>query len=211
MLIFDALIGNSDRHQENWGFISKFREAINQIEEEIKSKNNFFAKIEPKLRKFLTKMTLKQNEIVRTNESVVVPKSLLKTQSQIVETIFSPIYDSGCCLGRELEDVKIEKILKDNQMLEAFVLRGRSEVRWFKGKKPKHFDFLKEVKLNYSIVFDNIIKRIKAKYDKDELDNVIYNIDESLPLGLENFKLPNHRKRLMIKLISLRLEKLFEL
>lgn len=210
MLIFDAIVGNSDRHQENWGFISMFRETIREIDKEITNTKGFFASIEPKLRKFLTKNTLMHKEI-KEQKNTAPNKILLKAQSQIVETVFSPIYDSGCCLGRELEDRRIELMLNDSQMLNAFIKRGRSEVRWNVGSKPKHFDFLHDIYQEYPVVFKKVIEKIKSNFDKEKLKQLIDNIDVNLPLELKRFSLPNNRKLLMHKLVTLRIEKLFEL
>ncbi|MDR2704271.1 MAG: hypothetical protein LBC02_00690 [Planctomycetaceae bacterium] len=41
---------------------------------------------------------------------------------------FAPIYDSGSCLGRELLDEKVEKMLKDDQMLHVYISHDRCEV-----------------------------------------------------------------------------------
>ena len=210
MLIFDAIVGNSDRHQENWGFISKFRETIQEIDKEITNTKGFFARIEPKLRKFLTKSALKRKEL-QEQKNITLNKTLLKAQSQIVETIFSPIYDSGCCLGRELEEDRIDLMLKDSQMLNAFIKRGRSEVRWNVGCKPKHFDFLKDISQEYPEVFKKVLEKIKSNFDKEKLRQLIDNIDVNLPLELKKFSLPNNRKLLMHKLVTSRIEKLLEL
>lgn len=209
MLIFDAIVGNSDRHQENWGFISKFRETIQEIDKEITNTKGFFATIEPKFRKFITKSALKRKEL-QEQKNIVLNKSLLKAQSQIVETVFSPIYDSGCCLGRELKDDRINLMLKDPQMLNAFINRGRSEVRWNIGNKPKHFHFIKVIYQEYPEVFKKVLKKVKSNFDKENLKQLIDNIDVNLPIELKRFSLSNNRKLLMHKLVTLRIEKLLE-
>lgn len=69
------------------GIHFKFRETIREIDKEITNTRGFFARIEPKLRKFLTKNALKQREIQEL-KNTAPNKILLKTQSQIVETVF---------------------------------------------------------------------------------------------------------------------------
>lgn len=211
MLIFDAIIGNSDRHQENWGFISKFKETILEIEKEIRTKKNFWGKIIPKLKKITTSGTLYQR--IREEEKNLKPKkSTLLNQTLLVQTEFSPIYDSGCCLGRELLDDRILKMLTDNQMLEAYVVRrGKSEVRFEEGKKIPHFELLKNLQIEYNTVFDRTINRINEVYTYEKLKTLIYNIDKELPATLSRHKLSDIRKDLMIKLIALRIKKINEL
>lgn len=211
MLIFDAIIGNSDRHQENWGFISKFKETILEIEKEIKTKKSFLGKIIPKLKKFIASSALYQR--IREEEKNLKPKkSTLINQTLVVQTEFSPIYDSGCCLGRELLDDRILKMLTDNQMLEAYVVRkGKSEVRFEEGKKIPHFELLKNLEMEYKTVYTKTINRINELYSYEKLKTLIYNIDKELPKSLLKHKLPDIRKDLMIKLIDLRIKKLNKL
>jgi len=206
MLIFDAIVGNSDRHQENWGFISKFKETITEIDKEIKLKKSLFGKIVPSLKKIATKSVLMQQSVENLNNNS--KSSLLRSQHLVAQTVFSPIYDSGCCLGRELNDDKIDKMLEDPQMLEAFTLRGMSEVRWNYGKKkPRHFELLTELFLPYLDVFADVRIKIMNEFTEEKLEKLIYSIDSSLPKELEYLKLSEKRKRLMVKLISLRIKK----
>lgn len=211
MIVFDSLIGNSDRHQENWGFISKFKETIQEIDKEIDTKKGFFRRIELKLQRFLTKFTLSQR-LLEEKENKKPKKSTLINQSLVVLNDFSPIYDSGCCLGRELLDPKIKKLLNDKQMIESFLKKGKSEIRLEVGKKkPSHFDVILSIKKDYPNVFKDTMNRINKIYSKPDLELIINNIDNSLPFKLNNFKLPNNRKELMIKLIDLRINKLNKL
>lgn len=208
MIIFDSIIGNSDRHQENWGFISKFKETIQEIDKEIETKKGFFSKIEPKLRKFHAKFTLSQR-LLDEEKNKNPHKFTLINQSLVVLNEFSPIYDSGCCLGRELVDDRIYKQLKDKQMMEAFLNNGKSEIRIVEGKnKPNHFVLLSTLKNDYKKVFSDTLSKINGVYTKSNLELIINNIDRELPVQLIKYKLPDHRKELMIKLIDLRINKL---
>jgi hypothetical protein len=57
---------------------------------------------------------------------------------------FSPIYDSGCCLGRELTEDKIEQLHKNEQQLLKYINNGKAEIHWI-GKKIPHFQLLKSL------------------------------------------------------------------
>lgn len=37
IIVFDSVIGNSDRHQENWGIIAYYQEIFDNIERDVKS------------------------------------------------------------------------------------------------------------------------------------------------------------------------------
>lgn len=125
VIVFDSLIGNSDRHQENWGFIVNFKATLDAIETGLKNeKMNFIEKTTLKIIRFAMS---KSN---RTEDSI----SNLSFQSDFAQCDFSPIYDSGCCLGRENPEEKIIKMLNNHQMIDSYINRGRAEIHW-NGKK----------------------------------------------------------------------------
>lgn len=210
MLIFDALIGNSDRHQENWGFITLFKETIEGFENEILFADGFWKTIMPNLNKALIKLTHNMRKI-DVDSKKGINRSTLLNQSVLAKTVFSPIYDSGCCLGRELEDERIEKMIMDNRMLENYVKKGMSEVRWKEGGKPKHFELLVILKNEYSEIIKVIKSNLRSLYTPEKLSILIYNIDQNLPEELKEYKLPDIRKELMVKLITLRINTFLEL
>ena len=54
IIVFDALIGNSDRHQENWGIITNFNQTIKDFDEQLKSsKDRWYKNWGLKLNRFL--------------------------------------------------------------------------------------------------------------------------------------------------------------
>jgi hypothetical protein len=158
VIIFDSLIGNGDRHQENWGFI-----------------------------------------ISNSN------------QQQASSIKFSPIYDNGSCLGRKIDDEKINKILNDSNMLNAYINRGKSEIRWNNGIALNHFELIKNIKIKYkeySEFITDIINKIIVRYDENDIKEIVTEIDSKLPEILKQHKLPQKRKELIIKMLSLRIEQL---
>lgn len=211
MLVFDAIIGNSDRHQENWGFISDFKKTLDEINQKLQDDKSVLKKFGLRIKRVLAKAAQEMSSDGDLR-SPNMQKNILKTQSSIISTSFSPIYDSGCCLGRELEDDKIKKMLTNEIMVEKYVFRGQAEVRWKEGfKKPKHFHLLKELKSEFKSLYKEINEKINDRYSFKDLETLILNIDSNLPEKLSNFKLPDNRKMLMLKLIPLRIEKVREI
>lgn len=172
IIVFDSIIGNEDRHQENWGII---------VAMQTSAKTSFFKKTK--------------------NESVE-PSYL-----------FAPIYDSGSSLGRELNDQKVEQILKDKIQLEAYINRGKSEIHWEGEKgKLKHFDLIKRISDNgFQDTILEIIKTLQVKYRESDIADIINGIDNCLPPECLSLKIPQCRKKFLIKLVSLRIQKLFDL
>jgi 3-methyladenine DNA glycosylase AlkC len=175
ILVFDAIIGNSDRHQSNWGFIKKIR----------LPKKNKFSKI------FKYKK----------------PKIKIKS---------APIYDSGCCFGREFNENKIRNILDDDIQFESYLRKGRAELRIDENKNNKisHYDLLKYI-CEQNVTDGNIIKeeirKVIKKYDRTVIEDIVRNIDISLDENIRTrYGLSKIRKDFIIKVIDARINKLKE-
>lgn len=207
IVVFDSIIGNSDRHQENWGVIMYYRNSINSIDARLlNSKVNFWKKIDMKLIRFLNEFFILSHKEKRKISNVN-----LKLHSTITVHKFAPIYDSGCCLGREREDSWVEKAIEDSQMIEKYIQKGESEIHW-EGhlKKRKHFELIELLLEHYPNETKKYIHRVKDKYNSESINDIIENIDVSIPPNLINFKLLETRKKLMYKLVTLRIEKLIK-
>lgn len=101
MIIFDAIIGNSDRHQENWGFITPYKEK-ELSEEEV---TNIFSKLKERFKRI--KDSVSKNGLKHeSTDKIRVTLKILKMEGR-----FAPIYDSGCCLAREKDEETVLKML----------------------------------------------------------------------------------------------------
>jgi hypothetical protein len=185
-IIFDSIIGNGDRHQENWAFIVPNTE----ISKKEKSKTT-----EPKMLKAL----FGANSSKPSDESM---------------DVFSPIYDNGSCLGREHLNQKVDEMLDDEGMIRAYINKGNCRVYWEgNGKRICHFQMIESIKneRNHRETVEAEIKRLRVKYNQQQIDKVIDNIDKNLPDSLIKHKLPANRKELIKKIVTLRYEKLQEI
>lgn len=172
-LVFDSIIGNEDRHQENWGIIVS------------------------------TKPT-EETRGFRFSKKTPVPKTTFK---------FAPIYDSGSSLGRELREEKICQMLTDKVQLDAYINRGQSEIHWSgEHGKQKHFELLDKIaQAGYGSVIASETGRIAKLYSKDSIANLVQHIDDCLPDAYATQKIPQKRKELLIKLLTLRIERLLSI
>jgi len=198
IIIFDSIIGNGDRHQENWGIITEYNEVIKSIEEIAKKEKKSF--IERQIYSILKLMS--GNNI---SEAVKDLQLILSFTGQ-----FSPIYDSGSSLGREMRNDKIEQLNKDSMMMEAYIRRGDSEIHW-EGEKVNHFELIKRIKNEYPDIVRKIITQVKDKFNAFAIRDMVENVDIKLPEHLTINKLPSNRKEFVIKLITLRVEKLMSI
>jgi len=171
IIVFDSIIGNEDRHQENWS-------------------------------------------IIVTN-SLVDRTTLFRKKKTILETsyTFAPIYDSGSSMGRELNDEKVAQMLKDQVQIEAYIKRGQSEIHWEGERgKQKHLDLISKIaNSGYRDVVVEIIDIIHKNYNNGKIVEIINNVDQCLPEEHSLLKIPQPRKDFLAKLVSLRINKLFEL
>lgn len=172
-IVLDCIIGNEDRHQENWGII---------IANKAPSK---------------------------TSRSLFLRKALASAPTYR----FAPIYDSGSSLGRELLEKKVNHMLTDSVQLNAYINRGESEIHW-QGEhgKQKHFKLIDKIaNTEHKHVIISELRRIKEKYDKVKIAEIVNHIDDCLPEAYNLHKIPLERKELLIKLITLRIERLLSL
>jgi hypothetical protein len=199
IIIFDSIIGNGDRHQENWGIITDYNDVVIAVEDLAKKADkNFGSKLLFSILAITTKAKRKDVEKVLQSIHLYMPGE------------FSQIYDSGSCLGREIADDKVALMLKDSMMLEAYVKRGQSEIHW-KGDKLNHFELIRTIKNDHHDIVLNCINEVKKRYQKESIIEIVHNIDVNLPEELNDYKLPYKRKEFIVELITLRIQKLFEL
>jgi hypothetical protein len=199
IIIFDSLIGNGDRHQENWGIITYNKEAVVLYNRESKNKeNHFFPRLLFRIFGWILEYIPNLPLPIRIKLHSLMPNK------------FAPIYDSGSCLGRELLDDKVEQLLSDERQLIGYINRGTSEIHWH-GKKISHFELIKNISKEYPEEVKTEIHRVKEIYNEKEISRIVMEIDKQLPKDKFEFKLPDNRKELIVKMISLRLGELIKI
>lgn len=173
MLVFDAIVGNRDRHQQNWAIVREIKI--------IKSKKSFSNYFEKKI---------KQNffDIVAN---------------------FSPLFDNGNCLAYNIVEEDIDEFLENDDKLNKYLFGAKavSHVRWFGNSLP-HIELLTQIEKNYPEVIKKSVDRVRQKYNKDKISNLVNTIDNDVIFANEIYNLSQKRKSLMIKLIQTRTEKL---
>jgi hypothetical protein len=176
LIVFDALIGNGDRHQENWAVITHQR-LITDIATE---------------------------EIVR----YPTKKPKLPGLYYRSETNFAPIYDSGSSLGRELLENTVELYLTSENDLERYISKGTSEIHW-ESKKVSHFELIRNLLgSSFKEAITKIINRVIERYDNAKIETILEEVDQKTPESHFQYRIPTSRKRLILKIITLRFEML---
>lgn len=196
MIVFDAIIGNTDRHSENWALVINKQPDFQEIENAISSYNerSVFAKIVLSLFLFFNSGTT-----IRA----------INRKFQRLRTSFSPIYDSGSSLGRELSVDKLEDLINDNKKMEQYISKGLSDIRW-ENQKMNHIELLKTIQYDYGDILNAIIQDVKQKYSKQSLSKIVNEIDKNVPPRFSGYKIPSQRKQFLIQYIDLRVSKIIE-
>ncbi len=71
------------------------------------------------------------------------------------------------------------------------------------------FELLRKIaQTGYKSFIAEEINRIRKLYDKEKLKTIIHHIDDCLPKSFEAEKIPENRKNLLTKLLTLRIERL---
>jgi hypothetical protein len=157
IIVFDAVMGNSDRHQENWAFITK----------------------NTPIQKFIAKSEL---------------ALIIKLYFQNV-TAFSPIYDNGSSLGRELTHEKAARMLKNREEFDSYIKRGPSEIHW-NGQKLNHFELIGNL-LNseYADIARKLLSKVIERFDGIKVALIVNEIDNLVPEKQAHYRLPDARKQ----------------
>ena len=116
MLVFDSIIGNQDRHSENWAIIRSL-----DVENFKSNKSRFLKWAYTKYKEsgvLLKKVPLK-NYIMSSLQ-----------ESALINLQFSRIYDSGSSLGREIPEQNLDIYLSSDEELKKYIKKGRSEIKW---------------------------------------------------------------------------------
>lgn len=204
-LLFDAIIGNTDRHQENWSFLGKTSFFGQQID--------FFKKEvihDYKLGK-LPKLVKKISNYIIDFEKQDINKAGKQTQLLFTRiNSFAPIYDNGSSLARELTNEKIDQLLKDDSKINDYIQKGYAELHW-ENIKLNHFKLIEKLvnssyteTLKSSSLFLNL-------WNDDAILMILKKIDVDLPENWNEYQIPENRKKLIINIVNLRFQKLITL
>ena len=182
-LIFDAIIGNSDRHQSNWGLIQSI-----------------------------------ELEVIPIKKGLKLPFGKAKDDGLHVTININrkaaPIYDSGCCLGREFGEEQIQQHLDIQSKFDKYIRNGVSELRTGEtNKKPSHEELLRFIKNTnngeWKSFIDDEINRVLQAYNPNETNELISNIDNQLPDAYrEHYGLTMARKEFIFRVIDTRINNL---
>ncbi|MBT9485568.1 HipA domain-containing protein [Sediminibacterium sp.] len=200
-LLFDAVIGNTDRHQENWAFIGRstvLTRSLDDMEKDVREKPALLDKW--LIRTFFGFLFDRKKKVFK-QETEQIRLKLINLRGA------APIYDNGSSMARELEDERVQQLLENEQLFTKYVDGGLSELHWA-NKKLSHFDNIEKM-LDCSYL-EEVQKagRFLEHFQANRVREIVQSIDNSVPDAWAAYRIPQSRKELIIKLITLRAEKI---
>lgn len=190
-LLFDVIIGNTDRHQENWAVIVN----VNVVEPFFE-KHKLFKKRRRQADICLFRKKIRHKKIVSTFIAKA-SKKIKRDWPALTREMFekmAPIYDNGSSLGRELTDDRVSELIADEAKLLKYIDNGPCELHW-NGEKLSHFNFIH--KLLASSYIQQKVKRAGLflnKWSDSCIAHIISSIDNSLPEYLAQYRIPKTAK-----------------
>lgn len=218
MLVFDAIIGNSDRHQENWAVISGITKATKRITQ-VERLGRLLAQLTPLAppMRWFWRMKIVKDAVGWIESIYDAEKQTLRPEIQDARLYegtnkrFAPLYDNGSSLGRELEEEAVLRLLNNPPELDRYLTRGKSEIHWNE-RKLSHFELLSELlKTRHRELVLQVIQKVRVHFNKDKIRELVESVDDELPASHNVYSLPGNRKKLITEMISLRCQKLFGL
>lgn len=182
LIVFDAIIGNRDRHQENWGIIRSI----------ITVPKQYISVIERLA--YLTRGRIK------------VPKTRVVTT---ISDEFSPIYDSGSSLAHNVLNEDVSKYLEGDGFEKrfekyAFGKKAQCHIRW-NDEVITFYEMIDKLVLEYPKVVKSAFKSMYSNFNAQATSDMIENIDREFPFKETDFDITGARKEFIRKLIEARM------
>lgn len=198
-LVLDAIIGNTDRHSENWAMLSHsmFQE-YKKSEKELYhyTKNSWVWRVLTNLY-FL----LRHKKTIEGIRKEVTRKAMH----------LAPIYDSGSSLGREYTDLELQEMLEEKGRVKftRFIEKGYPDIQI---EPNKHLTFLECIRL---LCFDHpedmrqIYEQNLKNLSYEKIEEMLQTVDQPARGVIpEELCLSNIRKEFLYNLIYERTERI---
>lgn len=202
-MVFDAIIGNTDRHSENWAFIrtkeygAAYDKTFLQL---IRDKNMWYARI----------VTAIINTIIYPRFRMTLRDIRQQANREFMR--LSILYDNGSSLGREMSQERIEQILKKPDELEKYIIKGKPDIKVREGKTT-FLETMECLCYDYPKEMRAIIKKLKSCYEKEKIVQLISLFDQVPEISQipQELHLSKERKEFITSIITERIERIINI
>lgn len=191
MILFDCIIGNTDRHSENWALI--------------RNKNGELIYSELKQRPFISRWLT----YWKFHKLTGLPLFQIRKTVAVLRHQFAPFYDNGSSLGRELSEQRIEELMSSADEFERFFIGGKSDIIVGNGKMS-FLDTIDFLMSDYPMECGHFVNKHLSLYNKEQFHSLINNIDNNYPvLEFNENRISTCRKNFIFQLIDERINYIF--
>lgn len=206
-LVLDAIIGNTDRHSENWAIISRYEDGKGNDSYKDESWNSSSLDPNDKIKEPLKKKEENLVSLVKT-ERVAREGNIPNRKWDRQHTRLAPIYDSGSSLGREYQDDKLKEMLEEDATLDKYIKGGHPDIQIKEGGTRRTFlecieDLCQDYRDDMKCIFEQNISQIDSKQIDEMLDTVDQDAKDIIPMEL---CLSSTRKSFISRLVNKRIE-----
>lgn len=200
MLVFDSVIGNRDRHQQNWAIIRGM-----QID---------FEKFVLNARVFKQDITLPK--LIWQLTTAVFSKQKLKSLGELKVNVneyfkLSPYFDNGNCLAYNIIEENVKDLMKNDNKLDGYLFgsKATSHIKWDK-EAITHIELLKNISQDFNSTVIDRVNKLKESYNQRNIEKIVTDIDMNFEKSNNKYILTTERKELICKLLQRRIERLFQ-
>jgi hypothetical protein len=117
---------------------------------------------------------------------------------------------AAVCISESASYIEFELLLSNEVELNKYIENGKAELHW-KGKKVSHYNLIEEL-LNSSYLGEvRNASKFLQEWQQDLISTILASTEIMIPVEWKDYCIPDNRKRLIEKLITLRFYRLNKL
>lgn len=212
-LVLDAIIGNTDRHSENWAMISPVRnEDVKEIFDKtsLQTDANRADLIDnfKELQENGKKLALPDKRAEEVEQEGNMPN--WKAKEWLGQCMYlAPIYDSGSSLGREYTEDELQAMLDDGG-LNRYIEKGTPDIQIKEsGRKRTFLECIEDLCQDYKDDMGRIYEQNLTQRGSEQIAEMVDVVDQDAR-GIipEELCLSSVRKDFISRLINIRIERI---
>lgn len=201
-MLFDAIIGNTDRHSENWAFVRdrEYGRIYSTLFQPIvENKGTVYFKI----------------ALIILRIMLFFKKTTIRSLRQKANAKFmhlSPLYDNGSSLGREIEEDRLKIFIDNAVQMEEYIQKGKPDIR-VRDRKKSFLETIECLCYDYPRQMHEAIENLKKRYNREQIIKIISDIDQVADINKipTEFRLSQERKKFMCSIITERIERIIKI
>ena len=198
-LVLDAVIGNTDRHSENWAMLS-----LSIYQEYKKSEKELY---------HYTKASWVQRFLTNCYYLLCYKKTIegMRKEETSKAMRLAPIYDSGSSLGREYTDLELQEMLeeKGREKFTRFIEKGYPDIQVVPTKRHRFLECIQLLCIEHPEYMRQIYEQNLKNLSYEKIKEMLQTVDQpARGIIPEELCLSDIRKGFLYELIYERVERI---